>query len=266
MSEPVSPAELRLHVERIVEHAEFDDSPRHRQLLRYLADHAIASGGQSISPQAIEKDVLARSAGGRRRALTPPAVMVADLRRKLERYASGAGRGDVVRIVIPPDDCRLEASRNEAAGRAATPRPAPAGAVGPTTIVVEFDAEPVIQHLARPLAHAIGERLEGVPVSVAQLSREEIAAEGLAIEHAVAAWHAHSGVHGRLLALPSGCAEYTSLGASVRLLAVDGSVVWTLWCEETLTAEGVGEALQLMAAKVAQFVVEGLRVAGRPAG
>jgi hypothetical protein len=35
METPVSPAELRLHVERIVSHAEFEDSPRHRHLLRY---------------------------------------------------------------------------------------------------------------------------------------------------------------------------------------------------------------------------------------
>lgn len=264
-SEPIAPAELRLHIERIVEHAEFGHSPRHRQLLRFLADHAIASGGQSIPPRVIEQEVLSRSAGGRGRALTPPAVMVADLRRKLERYAAGAGRRDAIRISIPADDCRLQATRNPTAALATDAVvPLPPGAARPAAIIVEFDAEPVVQHLARPLAVAISERLRGVPVSVAQLSRHEISSAGLAIEHAVAAWQADSGVHGMLLALPSGCADYTSIGASVRLLAIDGSVVWTLWCEEKLASGGEGDALQLMAEKVAQFVVDGLKRSTSP--
>lgn len=267
MSLPVSPAELRLHIERIVEHPEFGDSPRHRHLLRYLADHAIASGGQSVPPRSIEVDVLARSAGGRGRSLTPPTVMVADLRRKLERYAAGAGRGDAIRITIAANDCRLEATRTPAA-EASVAAPVPRSSAGPRSavLVVEFDAEPMVRHLARPLAEAIGERLRDTFVrSVQVLSRPEIAAMGLAIEHAVAAREADAGVHGMLLALPSGRPDYTSIGASVRLIALDGSVVWTLWCEEQVTPAGAEDALRLMAAKVSQFVVDGDPVVRTPA-
>lgn len=256
---PISPAELRLHIERIVESGEFRDSPRHRQLLRYLADHAIASGGQSIPPWSIQADVLSRSSGGRGRSLTPPAVMVDDVRRKLDRYATGAGRGDAIWISIPPDDCRLETIRNPESG-VATPRPE---ADRSGVVVVEFDAEPLVQHLSRPLADAITEHVRQAAVSVARVSRPEIAHRGLAVEHTVAAWHARRGVHGMLVALPDGRPDYTSIGASVRLIAPDGSVVWTLWCEEPLTSDSAA-TLQAMAARVAAFVMDGLEPDGPP--
>ena len=262
METPVSPAELRLHVERIVSHAEFEDSPRHRHLLRYLADHSIATSGRSLSPQAIESDVLSRSAGGRGQAVTPALVVVADVRRKLERYAAGAGRSDTIRITIPRDDCRLEATR--------LPPPsvdplehtsAPPGADRSGVIVVEFDAEPAVRHLAMPLATAIGERLgELASISATVCSRREIADRGLAIEHAVAAWQAEAGVHGMLIAFSGEQASDASLGASVRLLGADGGVVWTLWCEQPLGMVGTDDALRLMARKVAEFVAGCLKV------
>lgn len=256
-SASVSPSELRLHVERIVECGEFRDSPRHRLLLRYLADHAIASGGQSISPWSIQADILSRSSGGRGRSLTPPAVMVDDVRRKLERYAAGAGRSDAIRISIPPDDCRLETIRNPDSGVASTRPEADRNGV----VVVEFDAEPIVQHLSRPLADAITEHVRQAAVPVARVSRPEIAHRGLAVEHTVAAWHARRGVHGMLVALPDGRPDYTSIGASVRLIAPDGSVVWTLWCEEPMTADSAA-TLQTMAARVATFVMDGLEQDG----
>ena len=210
MDDPVSAVELRLHVERIADHAEFRESPRHRQLLRYLANHAIATGGRSVSPQAIEADVLARSAGGRTRALTPATVMVSDLRDKLARYAAEAGRGDEVRITIPRRDCRLEVTRV----RPATPpeRAAlPPGTPRPLLMVVEFDAEPAVCSLAKPLATAISLRLGDSHAVIPAVSRREIAARGLAVEHAPAAWDADAAVHGMLMALPGEQDSVTAL-------------------------------------------------------
>lgn len=260
-SEPVSASELRLHVERIVDHAEFRESPRHRQLLRYLANHAIATGGRSVSPKAIEADVLARSAGGRTRALTPATVMVGDLREKLARYAADAGRGDEVRISIPRNDCRLEVTRV----RAAAPPPRAAVSPGvprPLVMVVEFDAEPAVQSLAQPLATAIGVRLGDSHAVIPAVSRREIAGRGLAIEHAPAAWDADAAVHGMLMALPGEQNLEASIGASVRLIGGDAAVLWTLWCEESL-AVGGDQALERMADKIARFVTDSIRVSGR---
>jgi len=266
METPVSPAELRLHVERIVSHAEFEDSARHRHLLRYLADHSIATSGRSVSPQAIESDVLSRSAGARGQSVTPALVMVAEVRRKLKRYAEGAGRSDTVRITISRDGCRLEATRLPPAGLdAIVHSPSPPGTVRPGAIVVEFDAEPAVRHLARPLAAAIGERLsESIGKTVVVLSRRDIADRGLAIEHAVAAWQADAGVHGMLMTLPGEHAAGTSLSASVRLLGPDGGVVWTLWCEEPVARDGSDDDLRVMAEKVARFVADGLKVRREP--
>lgn len=261
MDEPVSPVELRLHVERIVDHAEFRDSPRHRQLLRYLANHAIATGGRSVAPRAIEADVLARSAGGRTRALTPATVMVGDLREKLARYAADAGRGDAVRITIPRNDCRLEVTRV----RPPTPpaRPAiPPETPRPLVMVVEFDAEAAVQSLAQPLATAIGARLGDQHAVIPAVSRRELAARGLAIEHAPAAWEADAAVHGLLMALPGEQDLDASIGASVRLIGADAAVLWTLWCEESL-ALGTDQAVAQMAEKITRFVADGIRVSGR---
>jgi hypothetical protein len=261
MDDPVSAVELRLHVERIVDHAEFRESPRHRQLLRYLANHAIATGGRSVSPQAIEADVLARSAGGRTRALTPATVMVSDLRDKLARYAAEAGRGDEVRITIPRRDCRLEVTRV----RPATPpeRAAlPPGTPRPLLMVVEFDAEPAVCSLAKPLATAISLRLGDSHAVIPAVSRREIAARGLAVEHAPAAWDADAAVHGMLMALPGEQDLDASIGASVRLIAADAAVLWTLWCEESL-AVGNDQAIERMAEKIGRFVVDGISVSGR---
>jgi hypothetical protein len=261
MDDTVSPVELRLHVERIVDHAEFRESPRHRQLLRYLANHAIATGGRSVSPRAIEADVLARSAGGRTRALTPATVMVSDLREKLARYAADAGRGDAVRITIPWNDCRLEVTHVRPAtppARAALPPDTPR----PLLMVIEFDAEPAVQSLAGPLAAVIGVRLGDHHAVIPSVSRREIAARGLAIEHAPAAWDADAAVHGVLMALPGEQDLDASIGASVRLINVHAAVLWTLWCEESL-ALGIDQALEQMAAKIARFVTDGIAVGSR---
>lgn len=255
----VSASDLRLHVERIVEHSEFQDSPRHRQLLRYLADHAIATGGRSVSPQAIEADVLSRSAGGRGRAATPARVMVDDVRRKLERYSAAAGRGDAIRVSIPPDDCRLEATWHTPA-QVVERTPLPPDTPRPVVLVVEFDAEPAVRSLTGPLAAAIGERLArigGISV-ILPVSRQDIAARGMAIEHAPAAWDADAGVHGMLMALPSEQGLDASLGASVRLIGADGAVVWTLWCEEATAAMDSDASVDRMAEKIATFVANGV--------
>jgi hypothetical protein len=260
MDHLVSAADLRLHIERIVEHLEFRDSPRHRQLLRYLANHAIATGGRSVSPQAIEADVLARSAGGRGRAVTPARVLVDDVRRKLERYAVAAGRGDAIVISIPLDDCRLEARRNTPV-EVAEHTPLPPGTPRPVVLVVEFDAEPAARSLTAPLAEAIGERLGrhgGISV-ILPVSRQDIADRGLAIEHAPAAWDADAGVHGMLMALPGEPGLEASIGASVRLINADAAVVWTLWCEEPMAGTG-SDALDRMAEKIACFAADGVRV------
>lgn len=255
----VSASDLRLHVERIVEHSEFRDSPRHRQLLRYLADHAIATGGRSVSPQAIEADVLSRSAGGRGRAVTPARVMVDDVRRKLERYAAAAGRGDAIRVSIPAGDCRLEATPHTPVQVAAR-TPLPPGTPRPVVLVVEFDAEPAVRGLTGPLAEAIGDRLGrigGISV-ILPVSRQDIADRGMAIEHAPAAWDADAGVHGMLMALPSEQGLDASLGASVRLIGADGAVVWTLWCEEATAAMDSDAGVDRMAEKIASFVADGV--------
>jgi len=255
----VSAADLRLHIERIVEHFEFQDSPRHRQLLRYLADHAIATGGRSVSPQAIEADVLSRSAGGRGRAVTPARVMVDDVRRKLDRYAAAAGRGDTIRISIPSDDCRLEATPHTP-DQVAERIPLPPDTPRPVVLVVEFDAEPAVRSLTGRLAEAIGERLgrlAGISV-ILPVSRQDIADRGLAIEHAPAAWDADAGVHGMLMALPSEQGLEASLGASVRLIGANADVIWTLWCEESTTAMDSDAGVDRMAEKIACFVADGV--------
>jgi len=261
----VSHAELRLHIERIVGCLEFQDSPRHRQLLRYLADHAIATGGRSVSPQEIHADVLCRSAGGRGEALTPALVVVDDLRRKLERYAAAAGRGDAVRISIPLNECRLTATRPEVKITTAHKRHLP-GTPRPVVMVIEFDAEPVVRSLAKPLAEAMVEKLmDHAAFSViAPVSRQQVAGQYLAVEDAPAAWDADAGVHGMLMSLPGEQNLQASIGASTRLFSREGAVVWTLWCEEPLTPAGSDEALILMAEKIAGFVADGLQVGRKP--
>jgi len=263
MEKTVSAAELRVHVERIVEHPEFEDSPRHRQLLRYLADHAIATGGRSVAPEAIEADVLSRSAGGRGRARTPARMMVDDLRRKLARYAAAAGRGDAIRISIPLNECRLDATRCAQTTRER--KHLPPGTPRPAVLVVEFDAEPAVRSTVKPLAGAIVERLlEYAVISViSPVSRQQLSDQGIAIEEAPAAWDADAGVHGMLMALPGEHGLDASLGASVRLINADAVVVWTLWCEEPMDFGGGDEAVQRMAGKIAGFVADAVRVGRR---
>jgi hypothetical protein len=260
MERASSAAELRLHIERIVDHPEFQDLPLHRRLLRYLADHAIATGGGSVSPQAIDADVLSRSAGGRGRDVMPARVMVADLRRKLQRYATAAGRGDAIRIAIPLDDCRLVVTQS-AEKIITEPRRRPPGTQRPVVMVVEFDAEPAVSCLVKPLAAAIvGRLMDHTSISViSPLSRQQITERCVAIEHAPAAWDADAGVHGMLMALPGEPGLEASLGASVRLINADAAVVWTLWCEESVAATGT-DALDRMAEKIACFVADGVRV------
>ena len=264
MDSPASAAELRLHIERIVEDAEFQDSPWHRRLLRYLADHAIATGGRSPSPQTIESDVLSRGAGGRGRALKPARLMVDELRSKLEQYAAGSGRGDAIRIAIPPGDCRLEATRPPATALTERKR-LPPGTPRPVVMVVEFDAEPAVRGLARPLASAIVERLvdHGGGSVISPVTRQHIADQGLAVEHAPAAWDADAGVHGMLMGVPGEQGFDGSLGASVRLINADAAVIWTLWCEEAMTERGSEAALNRMAEKIACFVADGVELSGR---
>jgi hypothetical protein len=263
MDRHVSAAELRMHVERIAGHPEFEDSPRHRQLLRYLADHAIATGGRSVAPETIEADVLSRSAGGRQRAVKPARVMVDDLRRKLARYAAAAGRGDAIRISIPLNDCRLDATR--CAQTARERKRLPPGTPRPAVLVVEFDAEPAVRFAVKPLAGAIVEQLMDYAVSsvISPVSRQQLSDQGIAVEEAPAAWDADAGVHGMLMALPGEQGLDASLGASVRLINVDAVVVWTLWCEEPMVIGGEDDAVQRMAGKIAGFVADAVRVGRR---
>lgn len=264
MESPVSAAELRLHVERIVDDVEFEESPRHRHLLRYLADHAIATGGRRLSPQTIESDVLSRGAGDSGRAVKPARLMVDELRSKLERYAAKAGRSDAIRVAIPPGDCRLEVTRPAVTTPSERKR-LPAGTPRPVVMVVEFDAEPAVRSLAQPLASAIVERLldHGGGSVISPVTRRQIAEQGLAVEHAPAAWDADAGVHGTLIGMPGERGLEGSIGASVRLINADAAVVWTLWCEEAMTAPDSEPALNRMADKIAGFVADGVELSGR---
>jgi len=260
MEENVSAVELRVHVERVLEQAEFADSPRHRQLLRYLADHAIATGGRSLSAEAIEADVLRRSAGGRGRATASAHVMVHDLRERLQRYAAAAGRGDAIRLSIPLNDCRLEATRR-AQPTTRRRRPLPPGPRRLAILIVEFDAEPALRGTVTLLAKAIAERLMtyAAIAEVSSASRQQISDRGLAIEDAPAACDADAGVHGMLMALPGEHGLDASLGASARLIDADAVVVWTLWCEEPLADGGGDEAVRRLAGTIAAFVADTLR-------
>lgn len=254
-----SPAELRFLIERILAHREFEEAPRQRHLLRYLAYQAIAGGGRSMQPWQLEADVLTRRDGTWRSGTSPARSMVADLRRRLERYADDTGRGDPLRITIPAGECRLQVSPRTPEPPAGDP---PASRSAPEVVVVEFDAEPAVETFARPLSDHVGERLQrGGDLTAMVLPRDELLQRGVAVEQSPAAWHARAGVHGMLVRLPGPTPDLTVVGASVRLIAADGTVVWTLWCEET-PGDSV-PPLPAMAESISRFVADGLSLVGR---
>ncbi|MFM7206848.1 MAG: hypothetical protein ACKO4T_09285 [Planctomycetaceae bacterium] len=260
MPSVIPAADLRLLVGRIADHPLFAEAPRHRHLLRYLADHAIATGGEDVTLRRIEADVLTTSAGVPRTPPISPRALVADVRLKLDRYAASAGHGDSLRLSIDPGECRLRITRRT---------PSPPGLVSdtppqhPTLVVVDFDAEPAAERFVGPLAEAIGHSLGDLAgMAVVRQSRRTLWDRGLAVEQAAAAWQAVACVHGMALLLP-GEEAGAWLGASVRLLGPAGNLVWTLWCEEPVGDDDGVAAVAAIGDAAARFVVDATSAATR---
>ena len=92
---------VRGELERLLASAEFVASDRLKGFLRFVVEHRLAGRADSLKAYTIALEVFGRDATFDPQ--TDPVVRMeaSKLRRRLERYYLGAGRGDPVRIDIP---------------------------------------------------------------------------------------------------------------------------------------------------------------------
>lgn len=121
----VSPEDKQDALHRVLASAEFAQSPRMAQMLRFLVEHP--------AEESLKETVIGVGVFGREPTYDPkldPVVRVEArrLRTKLLEYYDGAGKGDPVRIELPKGTYRPSFSRPEATPAPAAPA-APAAAV-----------------------------------------------------------------------------------------------------------------------------------------
>ena len=113
---------LKRHVEELVASPEFDASRRSRQLLRFIADEALAGRVDTVTESAIAAHVFGREEGFDPRLDPIVRLHAGCLRRSLARYYALSGREDDVRIDLPRGTFR-PVFRVPALPGAGSPRP-----------------------------------------------------------------------------------------------------------------------------------------------
>ncbi len=97
-----SPEAVREELERTVTSAEFVASGRLKDFLRFVVEEALAGRADHLKAYTIAVEVFGRDPRHFDPQTDPVVRMEAGkLRRRLERYYLGVGRGDPLRIAIP---------------------------------------------------------------------------------------------------------------------------------------------------------------------
>ena len=97
-----SPEAVREELQGVLASAEFNASDRLKSFLRFVVEEALAGRAERLKAYTIAVEVFGRDPSSFDPQIDPVVRMEAGkLRRRLERYYLGAGRGDPVRIGIP---------------------------------------------------------------------------------------------------------------------------------------------------------------------
>ena len=95
---PVSPAQARQQLERILNCPEFQSADRLSRLLQYLVEDALAHPGEPVNEYALGLDVFDRKEDFDPKISSVVRVQTGRLRQKLAKYYEQAGANDPVHI------------------------------------------------------------------------------------------------------------------------------------------------------------------------
>ncbi|WP_417688832.1 tetratricopeptide repeat protein [Roseibium sp.] len=131
---PVSGAEIRDALKRVLESEEFRSSPRIKDVLRYIVEKFLDGRPGDINETIIAYEVFNRRGDDPDSSGSVVRVTMARLRRKLSYYYQSAGTDDPIRIEITPGSyapvfVRVGQDQTDAGGEAelpGTPMPGPA--------------------------------------------------------------------------------------------------------------------------------------------
>ena len=94
-------ADVRAHLDVLLDSDQFRDTTRMKRFLSYIVDEALAGRGERLKGYSIGLEVFDRPESFDPQTDTIVRVQAGQLRRRLDLYYSKAGRDDPVRIVVP---------------------------------------------------------------------------------------------------------------------------------------------------------------------
>ena len=97
-----APAEVREELARILNSQEFRSSHRSKEFLTYVVENTLAGHGDMLKERTIGIDVYGRPASYDPSDDATVRVKAGEVRKRLDRYYVSEGRGDRVRIELPP--------------------------------------------------------------------------------------------------------------------------------------------------------------------
>ncbi|MBL8232567.1 MAG: hypothetical protein JNL98_28980 [Bryobacterales bacterium] len=122
---PSSPAagEVEAHLERLLEAAEFRQSRRCQEFLRYVVRRVLEGAGDSIKERTVAVDVFGRGVDFNPAQDSLVRVKAAEVRGRLARYYESQGASESIRIDLPVGSYVPEFYRAATLPQSAAPRP-----------------------------------------------------------------------------------------------------------------------------------------------
>ncbi len=101
LPDPALAEQVSKQIDRLISSKEFTENAHRRALLRYVVDETLAGRGHLLKGFTVAQAVFGRNENFDQQSDPIVRIEAGRLRKDLERYFAGAGRGDPLRISIP---------------------------------------------------------------------------------------------------------------------------------------------------------------------